>query len=161
MSLIERPKVLEHAVAREVFQRTSGEVGSGAHHQQVRDVVVIQFLYDVLHIGQSVGVSQEGTRDVHWPDLDSDSARLHKFEHRLNDFEKETRAVHGRAAILICAQIRGAVQELSDEIEVVSLDLDAIESSFHGILCRGSKISHRLTNFIFAHWARCYGGLPS
>src|ERR1700730_12492171 len=127
----------------------------------MREVVVIQFLYDVLHIGQSVGVSQEGTRDIHWPDLDSDSPRLHESEHRLNDFEEETRAVHGRAAILIAAKVGRAVEELRDEIKVVGLDLDAIESSFHGILCRSSKISHRLTNFISAHWARCNGGFLS
>src|SRR4029077_6160550 len=161
MSVIERPKVLEHAVAREVFQRTSREVGSGAHHQQVREVVVIQFLYDVFHIGQSVSVSQEGTRDIHWPDLDSDPARPHKFEHRLNDFEEETRAVHGRAAILIAAKVGRAVEELRDEIEVVGLDLDAIESSFYCILCRSSKISYRLTNFISVHRARCHGRLLS
>src|SRR5437868_10710514 len=118
MSIIEWPKVLEHAIACQVFQRTSGEVRSCSHHQQVREVVVIQFLYDVLHIGQSVGVSQEGTRDIHWPDLDSDSARLHEFEHRLNDFEQETRAVHSRAAILIAPKVGGAVEELRDEIEV-------------------------------------------
>src|SRR6476661_1911661 len=149
MSVIERPKVLEHAVACQVFQRTSGEVSSGAHHQQMREVVVIQFLYDVLHIGQSVGVSDEGARYVHWPDLDSDSTRLHEFEHSLNDFEEETRAVHGRAAILIAAKVSRAVEELRDEIEVVGLNLNAIESSFHGILCRDPKIRHRLTNFIF------------
>ena len=39
--------MLEHPVAREMFQRASGKVGSGAHHQQVREVVVIQFLYEL------------------------------------------------------------------------------------------------------------------
>src|SRR4029077_20104022 len=62
---------------------------------------------------------------------------------------------------LVCAKVRSTVEELSDEIEVVRLDLDAIESSFHRIPCCSSKISHRLANFISAHWARCNGGFLS
>src|SRR5260370_32069869 len=98
---------------------------------------------------------------MHRIDFDSHSTRLYLFEHRLSDFEQETSSINGRANVFILTKVRGAIHELSDQIEIVSLDLYAIESGFHRILCRGPKFSDRAANFIFAHRARSYGGLPS
>src|ERR1700756_916771 len=98
---------------------------------------------------------------MHRTDLHPHSTRLYVFEHRLDDFEKETSSINGRATVFILAKVRGAIQELSNQIEIVGLDLYAIESGFHSVLCRGPKFSNRVANFIFAHRARSYGGLPS
>src|SRR5580704_14581352 len=98
---------------------------------------------------------------MHRTDFDSHSTRLYLFEHRLSDFEKETSSINGRATVFILTKVRGAIHELSDQIEIVSLDLYAIKSGFHGILCRDPKFSNRAANFIFAHRARSDGRLPS
>src|SRR6516225_5997854 len=45
------------------------------------------------------------------------------------------------------------IQELSDQIKVVRLDLHAVESCFQSILRRDAKIGYRLANFCFGHWA--------
>src|SRR5260221_10293556 len=98
---------------------------------------------------------------MHRTDFDSHSTRLYLFKHRLSDFEKETSSINGRATVFILTKVRGAIHELSDQIEIVSLDLYAIESGFHRILCGGPKISDRAANFIFSHWARSDRWLPS
>src|ERR1700685_2335854 len=83
------------------------------------------------------------------------------FQHCLSDLEEEAGAVHARASVFVLAAVRGAVQELRDEVKIIGLDLDAIESSFQCILCGGSKIRHRLTNFSFAHGAGGCRRFPS
>src|SRR5258708_13150963 len=98
---------------------------------------------------------------MHRTDFDSHSTRLYLFKHRLSDFEKETSSINGRATVFILTKVRGAIHELSDQIEIVSLDLYAIESGFHRILCGGPQFSHRPANFIFAHPPRTHAGLPS
>src|SRR5260370_13182671 len=87
--------------------------------------------------------------------------RLDIVVRRLMYFKHDTIWINGRATVFNLKKVRGAIHELSDQIEIVSLDLYAIESGFHRILCRGPKFSDRAANFIFAHRARSYGGLPS
>src|SRR5258708_20311104 len=97
---------------------------------------------------------------MHRNDFDSHSTRLYLFKPRLSDFEKETSSINGRATVFILTKVRGAIHELSDQIEIVSLDLYAIESGFNRILCGGPKFSDRAANFIFSHRARGGGGPP-
>src|SRR5258708_36064984 len=91
---------------------------------------------------------------MHRNDFDSHSTRLYLFKPRLSDFEKETSSINGRATVFILTKVRGAIHELSDQIEIVSLDLYAIESGFNRILCGGPQLSDRAAKFIFAHRAR-------
>src|ERR1700728_3100377 len=138
------------------------------------EIIVVQPFYHVLHVRQSVGIGGEGsrclhrtdlgsaawpvtwrqTRYVHWSNLYTNSSRLHLFENGLSDFEEEAGSAHSGSSILIFTKIRCAVQELSDEIKIVGLDLYTIESRLDGILCRNSKISHGLADFIFTYRAR-------
>src|SRR6516164_2640312 len=122
MPIIKWAKVLEHAVACQMFQRGSHKVRCGSHHKQMRQTVVVQPLYDVLHARQRINVGYERTCQVHRPDLDTDSARFYVVQHRFNDLEEETGAVGDRASILVRSEVSGTIQELSDQIEVVSLD---------------------------------------
>ena len=85
---------------------------------------------------------------MHRADLDPDLARLHVFKHRLSNLEQETGAVFDRATALVRSQVGPTIQELSDQIKVVRLDLHAVESCFQSILRRDAKIGYRLANFL-------------
>src|SRR5260221_2375611 len=98
---------------------------------------------------------------MHRTDFDSHSTRLYLFKHRLSDFEKETSSINGRATVFILTKVRGAIHELSDQIEIVSLDLYAIESGFHRILCGGATFSDRAADILFAHRSKRVGGRRS
>src|SRR5262249_9922806 len=87
------------------------------------------------------------------PALDPDLARLHVFKHRLSDLEQETGAVFDRATVLVRSQVGPTIQELSDQIKIVRLDLHAVESCFQSILRRDAKIGYRPANFCFGHRA--------
>jgi hypothetical protein len=81
-------------------------------------------------------------------DFDSHSTRLrlYLFEHRPSDFENETSSIDGRATVFILTKIRGAIHELSDQIDMFGLDLYTVESGFHRIPCRDPKFSDRAAN---------------
>src|SRR6516164_5886985 len=110
MPIIKWAKVLEHAVACQMFQRGSHKVRCGSHHKQMCQTVVVQPLYDVLHARQRISVGYERTCQVHRADLDTDSARLYVVKHCLNDLEEETGAVDNRASILVRSEVGGILR---------------------------------------------------
>ena len=69
----------------------------------------------------------------------------------LSDFEKKAGTILPGATIFIFAKIRGAVQELSNQVKEIGLDLYAVETCFQRVFCRSAEVGYRPANLLFTH----------
>ena len=153
--------MLEHAIAGQLLEWSTGEVGGIAHEQQVRKIVGVQLLNCIFGDGQGFVVGLKCTAFVHRADLDSNPLCIDLTQDRLDYLEEKTRAIFQAPAVFVFTQVGGGVQKLRDQIEIVGEDLDTIEAGFHRVSRSSREVRNRDLNLLLCQRPRCYRRLPS
>jgi len=95
---------------------------------------------------------------MHRADLHADFPRIDLFEDRFNDLEEDPGARLDFAAIVVGAAVGGAVQELRKKVEVVRLDLHAVEPCNHRVARGTGIVVDGVSDFVPCHRTRRDGG---
>ncbi len=144
-----------------MLQRRAGEVGDGAHHQQVRQAIAVELAHGVFDHGQGLVMGGEGAAFVHRGQLHADVGGIDLIEHRFDHLEQDAGAAFQPAAIGVGAAVGGAVEELGDQVEVVGLDLHPVEAGLHGVAGGAAVVGDGLADLLAGHGSRRDGGLAA
>src|SRR5260370_42545633 len=148
--------MLEHAIAGQYLEWSTGKVGGIAHQQQVRKIVGAQLLNCMFGDGQGLVVGLKCTAFMHRADLDSNPLCIDLTKDRLDYLEEKTRALLQAPAVFVFTQVGGGVQKLRDQIEILGEDLDAIEAGFHRVSSSSREVRNRDLNLQFRQRPRRY-----
>jgi hypothetical protein len=141
--------MLEHAVSGQFLEWSAGKVGCIPHQQQVRKLIGVQLPNCIFGNGQSFVVGLKCSTFVHRADLDSNPLCIDHTQDRLDYFEEKTRALFQAPAVFVFTEVGGRIQKLRDQIEIVSEDLDTIESGFHRVSRSSREVPNRDLNLLF------------
>ena len=75
------------------------------------------------------------------------------LQHGLEDLEEEARPIFDGTAVFVGAPVGGLVEELGDQVEVVRLDLHAVEAGLDRVARCLGIVRHGLADFVASHWA--------
>jgi hypothetical protein len=150
--------VPEHAVTHQRLERRAREVGRVAHDEKVREAVAAQFTDGVFGHRQGLVVGRERAGFMHRTDLHADFRRLDLVEDGLDDLEENAGAPLDLAAIFVSPSIGRLVEELRQQIEVVRLDLHAVEACNHRVARSASVVGHGPADVVPCHRTRHDGG---
>src|SRR5260370_4570591 len=103
--------MLEHAIAGQYLEWSTGKVGGIPHQQQVRKIVGAQLLNCMFGDGEGLVVGLKSTAFMHRADLDSNPLCIDLTKNRLDYLEEKTRALFQASAGVVFSSIGVGVQK--------------------------------------------------